>query len=57
MRAGSKRRGPIRLESPHSQKLNSGLCRIDHMEQARIEERIVEAMRALNALKKVLEHN
>ena len=46
-----------RLMSPHSQKLNSGLCRIDHMEQARIEERIVEAMRALNALKKVLEHN
>ncbi len=43
--------------SGRSQKLNSGLCRIDHMEQARIEERIVEAMRALNALKKVLEHN
>ncbi len=30
--------------------------RIDHIEQARIEERIVEAMRALNALKKLLEH-
>ena len=29
--------------------------RIDHIEQARIEERIVEAMRALNALKKLLE--
>ncbi len=46
-----------RLMSPHSQKLNSGLCRIDHMEQARIEERIVEAMRALNALKNVHEHS